>query len=182
MDPAWAYYLWAALLIVASCIAWLLSLVTLPGNWLIVGFAALFAWLVPVTDGRGVSWVVVIGLLVLATFGEVVEFMAGAAGAAKKGASKRSVILSIVGAMIGSIVGLTIGTPVPVIGSFVMAVGGGALGAFAGAYLGEAWKGRPEEHRVAAGKGAFSGRLWGTMGKLAVGAVMVAIIAWDALM
>jgi hypothetical protein len=61
-----------------------------------------------------------------------------------------------------------------------MAVIGGALGAFAGAYLGEAWTGRSEEERRAAGRGAFSGRLWGTVGKLAIGAIMLAIVAWDA--
>jgi hypothetical protein len=66
------------------------------------------------------------------------------------------------------------------LGSFVLALLGGAVGAFAGAYLGEAWKGRPEEARLAAGRGAFAGRIWGTVGKLAVGAIMVAIVAWDA--
>jgi uncharacterized protein len=62
----------------------------------------------------------------------------------------------------------------------VMALLGGAAGAFFGAYLGEAWKGRAHEHRVAAGRGAFSGRIWGTVGKLAVGAAMLVIVAWDA--
>ena len=35
---------------------------------------------------------------------------------------------------------------------------------------------------VAAGQGAFVGKLWGTLGKLAAGAAMVAIIAVDALL
>ena len=61
-----------------------------------------------------------------------------------------------------------------------MALVGGAAGAFFGAYLGEAWKGRPHDERIAAGRGAFTGRIWGTVGKLAVGAVMLAIVAWDA--
>ena len=43
----WNYYLWALLLVVGSVVAWLLNLVTLPGNWLMVGGAALFAWLMP---------------------------------------------------------------------------------------------------------------------------------------
>ena len=43
----WAYYVWAFLLVFASCIAWLTTLVTLPGNWIIAGLAALFAWLFP---------------------------------------------------------------------------------------------------------------------------------------
>jgi hypothetical protein len=61
-----------------------------------------------------------------------------------------------------------------------MALVGGAAGAFFGAYLGEAWKGRPHDARVAAGRGAFTGRIWGTVGKLAVGAIMLVIVAWDA--
>ena len=180
MDPQWIYYLWAVLLVAASIVSWLLSLITLPGNWIVVGLAALFAWLFPEVDGRGVTWATVIALLVLAVIGELVEFGASAAGAAKQGASRRSVVLSILGAIVGSIGGLAIGAPIPVLGPFIMALVGGAAGAFAGAYLGEAWKGRPEDDRVAAGRGAFFGRIWGTVGKLAVGAIMLAILTWDA--
>ena len=180
MDPAWTYYLWATLLLAASVVAWLLSLVTLPGNWIVVGLAALFAWLYPHEAGRSVTWTTVAVLLGLAVIGEVVEFVAGAAGAAKQGASRRAVVLSIAGAIVGSIAGLAIGAPIPILGSFVMALLGGAAGAFLGAYLGEAWKGRTENERFAAGRGAFFGRIWGTVGKLAVGAIMLAILAWDA--
>jgi uncharacterized protein YqgC (DUF456 family) len=176
----WTYYFWAVLLVVVCCAAWLTSLVTLPGNWLILGFATLFAWLMPVDERHGVAWTTVAVLLGLAIVGEVIEFGAGAAGAAKHGASKRGVALSMVGAVAGSILGLMIGLPIPFVGSFVMALVGGAVGAFGGAYLGESWKGRPEEQRVAVGRGAFAGRIWGTVGKLAVGAIMLAILAWDA--
>jgi uncharacterized protein YqgC (DUF456 family) len=181
MDASWLYYLWALLLVAACGLAWLLSLVALPGNWVVLGLAALFAWLFPQDEvGRGMTWMTVAVLAALAVLGELIEFGAGAAGAAKQGASRRSVALSIVGAMLGSIAGLAIGTPIPVLGSFVMAVLGGAAGAFAGAYLGEAWKGRKEDERIAVGRGAFAGRIWGTVGKLAVGAIMLAIVAWDA--
>ena len=180
MNADWIYYLWAALFVVASACAWLLNLVTLPGNWLVVLGSALFAWLLPEDAGRGLAWASVFVLLGLAILGEVVEFLAGAAGAAKQGASRRAIALSIVGAIVGSVVGLGIGTPIPILGSFVMAVLGGATGAFAGAYLGETWKGRTDAERAAAGRGAFVGRLWGTAGKLAVGAIMLAILTWDA--
>jgi uncharacterized protein YqgC (DUF456 family) len=177
----WVYYLWAVLLVLACGMAWLTTLVTLPGNWFVAGLAALFAWLVPASADRGVSWKVVAVLLALAVLGEVVEFAASAAGAAKQGASKRGVALSMVGAMAGSVLGLAIGAPVPILGSFVMALVGGAAGAFFGAYIGVAWKGRQLEDRIAAGRGAFVGRVWGTVGKLAVGAVMLVIVAWEAL-
>ena len=182
MDNIWLYYVLAIALVLACGVAWLTNLVTLPGNWIVVGMAVLFAWLLPkaVGGGRGLDWATVFVLVGLAVLGEIVEFAAGAAGAAKQGASRRSVALAIVGAIVGSIAGLVIGVPVPVVGSLVAAVLGGSAGAFAGAYLGEAWKGRDEDQRVAAGRGAFVGRLWGTAGKLAVGAIMLAIVAWDA--
>jgi uncharacterized protein len=180
MDAEWVYYLWALLLVVTSGFAWLLNLVAMPGNWLIVLAAALFAWLLPLEAGQGITWPTIFVLLGLAVAGEIVEFVAGAAGAAKQGASRRAIALSIVGAVVGSILGLGIGTPIPILGSLIMAVLGGAMGAFAGAYLGEAWKGRTESERAAAGRGAFVGRIWGTVGKFAVGAVMLAIVAWDA--
>jgi uncharacterized protein len=179
MDP-WLYYTCAFALVAACGIAWLTTLLGLPGNWLIAGFAAFFAWLVSHELDRGITWKTVAVLAGLAVLGEVVEFAAGAAGAARQGASKRGVALAMIGAVVGSILGLGIGTPIPVLGSFFMALLGGAAGAFFGAYLGEAWKGRPHDARVAAGRGAFSGRIWGTVGKLAVGAVMLVIVAWDA--
>jgi uncharacterized protein len=181
MDVGWAYHLWALLLVIACAVAWLLSLVALPGNWVVLGLAALFAWIFPADEaGRGMTWFSVGLLAALAVIGEIIEFAAGAAGAAKQGASRRGIALSIVGAVVGSIAGLAIGTPIPILGSFVMALLGGAAGAFAGAYLGEAWKGRPEEERIAAGRGAFAGRIWGTVGKLVVGALMLGVVAWDA--
>jgi uncharacterized protein YqgC (DUF456 family) len=176
----WAYYLWASVLVVGCAVAWILNLVALPGNWIVLGGAALFAWLLPADAGRGVSWKAVAVLLGLALLGEVIEFAAGAAGAAKQGASRRAIALSMVGAIVGSVAGIAIGAPGLIIGSFIMALLGGAGGAFAGAYLGEAWKGRTELQRTEAGRGAFFGRIWGTVGKLAVGAVMLAVVAWDA--
>jgi uncharacterized protein len=179
--PLWNYYLWALLLVIACGIAWLLNLVTLPGNWILVGAAALFTALMPKAEGRGVHWETIVVLVVLAIVGEIIEFAAGAAGAAKQGASRRAVALSMVGAMLGSILGIAVGAPIPVAGPLVMAIFGGAAGAFTGAYLGEAWKGRGEPERTAAGRGAFFGRIWGTIGKFTVGAIMLAIVIWDAL-
>lgn len=179
IDPAWVYYP-SALLFVALCVvAWFTSVFTLPGNWFVVALAAGFAWLFPEEAGRGIGWITVGAAAVFALLGEVFEFAAGAAGAAKQGASKRAMALSLVGAVVGSIVGVMVGTPVPIIGSFVMALLGGAGGAFAGAYLGEMWKGREEDARLAAGQGAFVGKIWGTLGKLACGAVSIAVLTVD---
>jgi uncharacterized protein YqgC (DUF456 family) len=125
------------------------------------------------------SWWTVGILAGLAVAGEVVEFVAGAAGAARQGASRRSIVLSLVGTIVGSIVGAIIGIPIPLIGPLIAALGGGAVGAFAGAYLGETWKGRSSDQSLSVSKAAVIGRLLGTLGKLAVGALMVVVVAID---
>ncbi|MBX3432851.1 MAG: DUF456 domain-containing protein [Pirellulales bacterium] len=184
MNP-WLYYTLAALLIAACTLAWLGNLFGAPGNWVIAGLAALFAWLASDPTGRGVSWTCVFVLLALAAVGEVVEFVAGAAGAAKQGASRRSMIYSLVGGFTGSLLGAGAGLPVPVVGSLLGsllgALAGGSAGAFAGAYYGEASRERPHDESIAVGKAAMRGRLWGTLGKLAIGAVMLGVTTADAL-
>ena len=173
----WIYWTVAVvLLFIANCVCWLATIFTLPGNWFIVALAALCAWLFPERPGDelGFTWVSVVILAVMAGLGEVVELVAGAAGAAKQGASRRAMTLSLVGAAIGSFGGAIIGVPIPVIGSLIAAVVGGALGAFAGAYLGEYWKGRLSHERLSISTGAMLGRIAGTIGKLIIGAAMVA--------
>ena len=174
-------YVWALLLFLGNILAWISTAFALPGNWLIVAFAALYASFLPEDIDPRVSWTAVLVVLALAVVGEIVEFLAGAAGAAKQGGSRRGVVLSVVGAVVGSLAGAAIASPIPIVGPLIGAVGGGALGAFAGAYQGEADIGRPHAERVAIGKGALVGRLLGTAGKLIIGAVMVVIITLDSL-
>jgi hypothetical protein len=178
MNPYW-YYTLAVLLVLLNICALATNLLTLPGNWFIVGLTVVFALFIHLPSGAGISWWsagIVVGLALL---GELIELAAGAAGAAKSGGSRRGMILSVVGAMAGSIVGVALGVliPVPVIGSLIGAVIGGAVGAFAGAYAGEAWKGRTEDERVAVSMAAMAGRVLGTVGKLGIGAVMVVVTA-----
>jgi uncharacterized protein YqgC (DUF456 family) len=174
------YYLWATLLVMTAVAAWCANLFSMPGNWMTLGLATLFVWLVPVDDTRGISWWTVGVIAVLCVVGEIVEFAAGAAGAAKQGASRRAVMLAIAGTIIGSIAGAIVGIPIPLVGSLLAALGGGAAGAFAGAYIGETWKGSSTEKSLAVSKGALIGRLLGTGGKLAVGALIVMVLAIDA--
>jgi uncharacterized protein len=177
----WLYYALAALLVFGGGLCWLSNLVSLPGNWALLAIVALFAFLIPQDGSRGVTGTTVGILLALAIVGEIVEFAAGAAGAAKLGASRRSIWLSLAGAIVGSVGGAIVGLPIPVIGSMAAALIGGSVGAFAGAYLGEIQSERPHGPSVAVAKGAFFGRLWGTVGKFAVGAVMLSVAAVDAL-
>lgn len=179
-EPETTYYAWAMLLLLGSIVAWATTFVMLPGNWIIIGLAALFVWLVPAGAGQGLTWQTVGVLAAIAVVGELVEMAAGAAGAAKQGASRRALVLAIVGTVIGSIFGAVVGVPVPVVGPILGALFGGALGAFAGAYLGETWKGRNAGESLAVGKGAMIGRLLGTLGKLAAGIVMLVVIGLEA--
>lgn len=177
MDAGWVQVIAGIALVLAAIGCWISNAFMLPGNWLIVGLAALFVWLMPAEDyGRGFGWITVSLLALIAAAGEAIEFAAGAAGAAKQGASRRAVLLSMVGAIVGSIAGAAVGIPVPIIGPLVAAVGGGAAGAFGGAYLGEIWKGKLHSDRTRVSSGALMGRLFGTVGKLAAGAVMVALL------
>ncbi|MGI9381960.1 MAG: DUF456 domain-containing protein [Methyloligellaceae bacterium] len=177
--PGWDLtpHAFAILLFVGSLAAWLLNFIMLPGNWLIVGFAAIYAGTIGEGAEHGINWEIVTALAVLAALGELVEFMAGAAGAAKKGGSRRSVVLALFGALAGSLFGAFAGLPIPVIGPLVGALAGAGFGAFAGAYLGEAWKGRPHGAGMTVGIGAMVGRVLGTVAKLAVGAVMLGVLA-----
>ncbi|GAB4227055.1 MAG: hypothetical protein Kow0032_05600 [Methyloligellaceae bacterium] len=173
-----AYYFWVMALLFGATLAWITNFFTLPGNWIIVGLTGAFVSLTGNGDAAsGLNWQAVGLLLLMAAAGEAVEFFAGAAGAAKKGASRRAMVLAMAGTLAGSITGAVMGLPVPVLGPLLGALLGGACGAFAGAYLGEMWKHGASDKSLHVGVGAAVGRLLGTLGKLAIGLVMVVVVA-----
>ncbi|HEY2253938.1 MAG TPA: DUF456 family protein, partial [Planctomycetaceae bacterium] len=108
MGAFW-YHFWAVVLVMLNFCALLANVFTLPGNWIIVAFTVLFALFVRGSEGTGLNWWCVGVVIGLAVLGEVVEFAAGAAGAAKSGGSRRGMLLSVVGAMGGSIAGAILG-------------------------------------------------------------------------
>ena len=166
---------WVILLCLALAAGWLLTLLGMPGNWLIVSAAALYALVVPGESRLAIGWPAVALLAGLAILGEIAELVAGALGVSKAGGSRRSAALALVGSLIGGISGLAVGVPVPVIGSLVAAVLFAALGALAGAMIGESWKGRDLDQSLRVGKAAFWGRVLGTLAKTLIGAVMVVV-------
>ncbi len=169
---------WAVLLVCVALLLWALNLINLPGNWLVMGAAGLYAYLTPAGGRADVGWPVVIALLVLAVVGEVIEFAAGAAGAARVGGSRRSAVLALRGSRVGGVAGIFVGAaiPIPLIGSLIGALLLGGLGALLGAVAGERWKGRPLDASLRVGQAAFWGRLAGTLGKIVVGAAMIAVL------
>ena len=160
----------AILLVVVAFACWASNVIGLPGNWLVVALAATYAYFMPDERRHDISVSAVIGLLALAAIGEAIEFLAGALGASKAGASKRGTALALVGSLIGGIAGIFV--PIPVVGPIVCA----SLGALVGAVLGEQWKGRGLDASLNIGHAAFWGRLIGTLGKILVGCVMLALI------
>ncbi|HEY5312062.1 MAG TPA: DUF456 domain-containing protein [Pirellulales bacterium] len=168
-------YLALALLLSALLAGWLLTLFSMPGNWLAVAALALFAGLVPDADRWGLGWPVVIAALIVALVGELAELAAGAMGAARHGGSKRGAVLAVLGSMIGAVLGASLGVPIPVVGPIVGVVLGAGLGAFCGAVLGEFWKGRSAGHAWQVGQGAFWGRLAGSLAKIASSTIILVL-------
>ncbi len=164
------------MLAVVTC--WLLNLINLPGNWLLLIVTFLFTLLVPDSEAcrMAISWTALILLTVLALLGEIVEFAAGVWGASRAGASRRCAILVLVGSFCGGVAGMVIGLPIPIIGPIIASILFAGLGALTGGILGERWAGRDWAESFHVGQVAFWGRLFGTFGKILMGAVMVVLV------
>jgi uncharacterized protein YqgC (DUF456 family) len=166
----------AALLLVAIATGWCLTLLGLPGNWLMVIATIIYALAVPSQWRTAIGWPAVMIIAALAVAGELMEFAAGALGTSQAGGSKRSAALALAGSVAGGLVGAFVGLPIPVVGTVLGAIVFAACGAMAGAVLGESWKGRNLDEGIAVGKAAFWGRLMGTLGKIFMGSMMVAVV------
>ena len=167
---AWTAFI---LLIVVDLGGLVLCAFTLPGTWLMLGAAAVYAW---VTRGAYVAWPTLLVLLGLALTAEVLEFVFGGAGAKKAGASKWGIAGGLLGALLGGIF-LTGFIPVPILGTVV----GICLGSFAGAFTVELALGKPVGRSVRIGFGAFKGRLLGMVAKFSIGLTMFTLSVVSAL-
>jgi len=145
-----------------------LTLLTLPGIWVMIVTATLIDWLWVDLYSR---WTLLIALA-LGILAEIAEVLASTAGSAKAGGSKHGAIWSIVGAIVGAIVG-TILLPVPVVGSIVGGVLGAGLFAVGGemAFDKKHWK---DAARV--GQGAAVGRLLSTVIKAGFSAAIALLL------
>jgi len=162
-------YVYAMVLTLVSLLCWVGIWLGLPGTWLMILFPVLLKWWQP--DQFLVSWTVLGVAVGLAVLGEVLEFVLGAAGSRRTGGSTRGAVLALVGSIVGGIMGIAL--PVPVVGPLL----GACLGAFVGALLGNLWTGRTLFQSVVAGRGAAIGQFWGTVAKLAIGAVIAVMLA-----
>ena len=157
----WTLYL---LLFTALLGGLFLVVLTLPGLWVMLGAAVLYA---AATRLHYVGWKELLFLFVLAAVAEGVETVLGGAGAKKAGGGKLGVVGGIVGGLLGGVF-LTF-VPVPVVGTVVGIITGSFLGAAALEWAG----GKEVPHSVRIGVGAAKGRFIGIVSKVLFGVVMI---------
>ena len=133
-----------------------LILPILPGPALIFAGLVLAAW---AEDFVHVGSMTIAILAVLAILAHAIDFMAGAFGAKKFGASRWASF----GALIGAVVGVFFG--------FI----GVLIGPFIGAFLGEFMVKNHIQSATRAGIGSWLGIILGTAAKVALGFVMIGI-------
>lgn len=151
-----------ALGLVLFCLLWL-NLLSLPGNWLMLGVLALAAWLGP---AGAITWEFVGLMGLLALVGEAIEFAAQLIGGKRGGASGAGNFGGIVGSIIGAVLGMPFGLG---LGSIV----GALLGAWIGCFAVERLRQESSQKAAQAAWGAFWGRSLGLVGKAACGAAII---------
>ena len=157
------YWAIASIVMVVSLAGLALTLLTLPGAWVIIAVAiGCNVW-----EPGTFSWWTIIAAAALGVVGEVLEFAASAAGAAKAGGTRRGAIGGVVGSLVGAIAGSAV-LFFPV---------GAILGAVVGAGVGAALMERTHTHQTwhgsaKVGTGAAVGRFAATIIK---GAITAAI-------
>jgi uncharacterized protein YqgC (DUF456 family) len=155
LDPA-TLSLWAlAALLIAGGLAGLV-LPALPGAPLVFAGVLVAAWAEDFAH-IGLGSLTAIG--VLAALAVLVDFVAGAVGARRYGASGRAAVGAAIGATVGIFFGLV----------------GVLIGPFIGAVLGELSAQRDLDAAGRAGIGATVGFVLGTAAKLALGFTMIGI-------
>ena len=155
-------WLWYLLLLTVQLFGLLFTLLGLPGLWVMAAALAAYAWVTQFN--RYVGWPGLIAVLALATLAEIMEFVAGSAGAKQAGGTRRAMIGAVVGALIG---GFLFTIPVPVLGTI--------FGAFVGAALVEMGIVGDPTHSMKVGWGAAKGRFWGILWKLAFGLAILIV-------
>jgi len=164
------------LLISAIIIGWMFTLMGLPGNWLMVSGAALFAWLGPQAGVLRIGWTAVMTIAALAVIGEIAELVTSVWSARRAGGSRRAAVFALLGSIVGAIVGAVVGLPIPIVGPPLAALFGGALGALAGAAAAEHSLGEEPGQSFRVGQAAFWGRILGTGAKTVAGTAIAAIL------
>ena len=166
----------AAIIVLVCLVSILITVVGLPGTWIMLLTAILAEWIVgdDWATGEMYSWWTLGAAGIFCILAEVAEMSAGGAGAAAAGASKRAIAGGVGGGILGAIVG-TILIPIPIVGTIL----GGAIGAGAAAMGMELSLHRELRHStsvLAVGSGAAVGRLVATIVKGAIACIVAGIL------
>ena len=169
------FYLLAVVFALALAIAWTTNFFGLPGNWAMLLLAAIWFWFSDPGTSAHLSWQILVAILLLALLGELLEFLASVLGTRRVGGEKKAAWGGVMGSLIGSVAGAFVGIPVPVIGPIIGSLLFVCLGALLGALIGEKMHGSDLNKSLKVGTAAFAGRLFGSLGKIAIGSVILAI-------
>ena len=159
-------YVLAILCIALMALCLMLLFLGLPGNWVILGLAALWSF----ASGAAFGWKFFLLLAALAAVGEVLEFLAGSIGARRFGGTRRGSWGGIIGALAGGILcaPLFFG-----FGALLGALGG----AFTGCFVMEKTQGMATGKALSAAVGSTLGRFGGFLAKLGIGLTMIYLSA-----
>ncbi len=161
MDTVWNVLALSALFSCAVC-GVLLTVVRLPGPWLLVAGAAIYGWW---SGWPRVTLSLVAALAGVAVVAEVIETALTVFAVRRSGASGRAAWGGVIGGFLGMLV---LAVPVPVLGVLIGAV----LGCFAGAALAE-WTVRDQfAHGTRVGIWSAIGFAAGAVVKLALAMLM----------
>lgn len=120
--------IWFSLLILmaASCVAFVMALLTLPGVWFLLLVAGLLQWWGHAIDRVVFNPTILYIAIGMALLGEVLEFISSAIGSKKAGGGKPAGYGAIIGATVGALVGTLF---VPPLGTILGSIFGAGLGA-----------------------------------------------------
>jgi len=145
-----------------------LNAVGLPGNWLLLALAVVYAAL---TRFEQLGWVALVVMGALALLAEGLELVVGLTYTAKRGATRLGTLGAFVGGLAGAVL---LAGFLPPIGPMLGAFGGTFAGAFLLQYLGE----RRHASALRAGRAAFVGRLLASAVKTLCGFWMWCVLAY----
>ena len=168
---------WALLFILVLVISLGLNASGAPGNWIMLGFASFYSWLMPNESPYDFGILIILIVLIFAIIGEILEFFTGAISTKKAGGTKRGMWFSVIGSIIGSLTGIFVGIPIPIIGSLIAALLFSGAGALLGAYYGEKIEGKNSEEAWKIGVSSFTGRILGSLFKMICGFVALICIS-----
>ncbi len=159
--------------VLLACLAGvLMTVVRLPGTWLIVAVAVGVGWW---SDWQRVAlWLVAI-LITVAVVGEALELLSSVLMARRAGASRQAAWGGLIGGIVGMFL-LSFLVPIPLIGTMV----GALLGCFLGATLVELSVRRQLGQGTRVGFFSALGFVLGTVTKMAIALVMSGLLLTSA--